>query len=217
MLILAYITMLIDHIGAIFFPDILLFRMIGRLSLPIFVIKLCEGYKHTKNFNYYLFRILLLAIISQPVYTLFFDYGMFEMLNICFLLGFGLIIIKILETLREKNLISLSYVISVILVLISLYIPISYGTYGVLMILLVYYFKNDFLKFFVSFSVVSFIFIPLTSNIIQFIPLFVFPFLFSLNDNKFLNIDMKIFGFKYAHYLFYPLHLLLLLIIKKYV
>lgn len=210
--------MVIDHIGAVFFPDLFIFRIIGRLSLPIFAIKLTKGYKHTKNFYYYLFRILLLAIISQPLYTSTFGYESFELLNICFLLFMGLIYIKVFEKLREMKLNNaLFYFIITFLIIASLFIPMSYGTYGLLMILIVYYFRNDFTKFFISFSAVSFTFVPFMGNIIQFIPLFIFPILFSLEDNKFLNIDMKIIGFKYAHYLFYPLHLLLLLIIKNYV
>jgi len=218
MLILAYLSMLVDHIGAVFFPDVFMFRIIGRVSLPIFAIKLTQGYKHTKNFYYYLFRILLLAIISQPLYTSTFGYESFELLNICFLLFMGLIYIKVFEKLHEMKLNNaLFYFIITFLIIASLFIPMSYGTYGLLMILIVYYFRNDFTKFFISFSAVSFVFVPFMGNIIQFIPLFIFPILFSLEDNKFLNIDMKIIGFKYAHYLFYPLHLLLLLIIKNYV
>ena len=52
---LAMLTMLIDHIGAVFFPATLLispnsiWRIIGRLSFPIFAFQLGIGYKHTKN------------------------------------------------------------------------------------------------------------------------------------------------------------------------
>ena len=35
---LAVVTMLIDHIGAIFFPGVLWIRAIGRLSFPIYLI-----------------------------------------------------------------------------------------------------------------------------------------------------------------------------------
>lgn len=210
--------MLIDHIGAVFFPEVFMFRIIGRLSLPIFAIKLTEGYRHTKNFNHYLLRILLLAIISQPLYTSTFEYESFELLNICFLLAIGLIYIKVFEKLREMKLNNmLFYFIITFLIVASLLIPMSYGAYGLLMILIVYYFRNDFTKFFILFSAVSFVFVPFMGNIIQFIPLFIFPILFNLDDNKFLQRSMKILGFKYAHYAFYPLHLLLILVIKTYV
>jgi hypothetical protein len=97
--------MLIDHIGVIFFPNEIIFRIIGRLALPIFAIRLTQGYKYTKNFNYYLFRIITLAIISQPIYYLFFGLeNFFTKLNICFILAFGLISIKILEKIKNMKL-----------------------------------------------------------------------------------------------------------------
>ena len=34
--IIAAISMLIDHIGYMFFPDVIIFRIIGRLAFPIF-------------------------------------------------------------------------------------------------------------------------------------------------------------------------------------
>ncbi|NLH02388.1 MAG: fimbrial assembly protein, partial [Clostridiales bacterium] len=46
---LAIVTMLIDHIGAIFFPQIPLFRIIGRLSFPLFCFFIAQGVLYTSN------------------------------------------------------------------------------------------------------------------------------------------------------------------------
>ena len=46
---LAAALMVFDHIGVILFPDILLFRIIGRLSFPIFAFMIAEGCRHTRN------------------------------------------------------------------------------------------------------------------------------------------------------------------------
>lgn len=48
--LIGIITMLIDHIGCILFPKVLLFRVIGRIAFPIFTYTTYLGYKHTKNF-----------------------------------------------------------------------------------------------------------------------------------------------------------------------
>mgnify|MGYP002581591684 FL=1 len=71
--ILAIITMTIDHIGAIIYPNIDAFRIIGRISFPIFCFLLVEGFKHTHNRFRYFIRLLLFAIITQPIYDYAFN------------------------------------------------------------------------------------------------------------------------------------------------
>ena len=65
--ILAIITMTIDHIGAIMYPNIDIFRIIGRVSFPIFAFLLVEGFKHTSNKHKYYIRLNLFAINTQPI------------------------------------------------------------------------------------------------------------------------------------------------------
>jgi hypothetical protein len=66
--LIAMTTMLVDHMGVVFFPDITAFRIIGRISFPIYCFLLTRGYCYTSNFNKYLLRLILLAFISQPIY-----------------------------------------------------------------------------------------------------------------------------------------------------
>ena len=47
--ITALITMIIDHYGAIFQGNIIIYRIIGRLAFPIYCFLLVEGYTHTSN------------------------------------------------------------------------------------------------------------------------------------------------------------------------
>lgn len=66
--ILACIFMLVDHIGAILFPQIKLLRIIGRLAFPIFAFMISEGAKYTKNKAKYFLTILVLGCIFQFIY-----------------------------------------------------------------------------------------------------------------------------------------------------
>lgn len=60
--IIALIAMLIDHVG-LFIPNTPeWFRLIGRISIPIFIFGIVVGYKHTSNRKKYLQRLYLSSI-----------------------------------------------------------------------------------------------------------------------------------------------------------
>ncbi len=62
--LIALVAMIVDHVGAAFpMPDI--FRVIGRLSFPIYAFLIAEGCRHTRNLHRYLFRLGLFALISE--------------------------------------------------------------------------------------------------------------------------------------------------------
>ena len=71
--LIAIITMTIDHIGYVFFPDILIFRIIGRIAFPLFVYSMMIGYFRTKDLSKYIVRLLIIGIISQFPYSLLFN------------------------------------------------------------------------------------------------------------------------------------------------
>src|SRR5574343_1078786 len=95
--LVAIITMIIDHVGAIFFPHIWWFRLIGRLCFPLFGYLLATGFDKTSNkFNYAL-RLGIFAIISQYFYNLAF-HPTYLVLNIFATLFVAFIILLILTT-----------------------------------------------------------------------------------------------------------------------
>lgn len=102
--LIALITMIIDHTGAIFFSGQDLYRIIGRLAFPIYCFLLVEGFFHTKSREKYATRLFIFALISE----LPFDYAFFGGLNgshqnIFFTLFLGLSGIWISESFRHKN------------------------------------------------------------------------------------------------------------------
>lgn len=66
--IIACLSMFIDHIGYILFPEIKILRFIGRISLPIFAFFIADGCRHTRNKSKYFLRVFFLAIICQIVF-----------------------------------------------------------------------------------------------------------------------------------------------------
>ncbi len=186
------ITMLVDHIGAYLFPlDIL--RVIGRVAFPLFAYQLGVGYTMTSSKKNYVKKLFLFGVISQIPYSLLrADYQ----LNILFTFVLGIILIWALE---ERKFIYF-------LLVAPLTFFVDYGIYGLIVVLIFYFFKNknhQFLLFFTATAVHSFYYSPL-----QIFSLFAIPLIFK----PFLDIKLP----KYFFYIFYPFHLLLIYFIKTF-
>ncbi len=66
--LLACLSMAIDHIGFLLFPNVIIFRIIGRLAMPIFAFFIAEGCRKTSDIKLYFLRILGLGIVCQLFY-----------------------------------------------------------------------------------------------------------------------------------------------------
>lgn len=133
MLIIAMMTMLIDHIGLIFFPDELGWRIIGRIAFPLYAYGIVLGYKYTVNINKYMMRLLILAIISQIPFMLAFHV---IKLNVIFTLLISLFVISLLDQLNNMW---IGIPVLIISIFAMEYIPMDYGAYGFLLIMIYRY------------------------------------------------------------------------------
>jgi hypothetical protein len=132
---IAAVSMLVDHTGLIFFPEQTWLRAIGRLSFPLFVWLLVQGESHTRHVGRYGLRLAVLAVISQPVYQLAFQV---QRLNVVFLLLIGLVCLRLV---RQYP--AFSVPIWLLGAVISELLQASYGSYGIALVILVYYFRPD--------------------------------------------------------------------------
>lgn len=217
--LIAIITMTIDHIGVVFgTPFYNLLRAVGRLSFPIFAFLLTEGYVHTKSFGKYFFRLLVLALISEVIYDYVF-YGSFiylEANNIFFTLALGLLTLWLLDKSRTlvkkyfKEKIDLTIIlpityllIIVVMGLIAEFLNFSYGMLGILVISFFYLFKKNFPLTVLSVSLSTLI----LGDTMQYFSLLSLILIYFYN--KKLGKKCKMF-----FYLYYPLHILVLGVIK---
>lgn len=130
---IAMIAMCIDHVGAVLFPQIRILRIIGRISFPIFCFLLVEGFYHTRNIHRYFLRLFLAGLVSEPIFDQVFTGKWFypKAGNVFFTLCVGLAFMYICQHMQSK--VEQGLVFGAVLML-SQYIPMDYGMYGIAMI-----------------------------------------------------------------------------------
>ena len=212
--IIAVISMLIDHIGAVLCPSLTFLRWIGRLAFPIFAFFIAEGWNKTKDRKKYVLMLFLFSIISQVPYGFAFGWNR---LNTLFTFLIAIFIIWLIENYNKRevlNLILLIFTFS-LLIIIEFFGVVDYGVFGVLLIVVFYIFKN--LKLKVLLGIVCMILLTgkyfilsgyALSGLIQLFSIISLLLLLAYNGNKGrLNL-------KWMFYVFYPAHLIILNIIK---
>ena len=217
--IIALITMTIDHIGYILFPEAKILRVIGRIAFPIFAFFIAEGCKYTKNKSKYLLLMLGVGLFSQLFIGTFLH---FYNLNILFTFSFSIILIYIFQAIRgsiQKNNIKMSYILIGIFIiylsaLVLLFLPhlhlspitVEYGFFGIMLPFLVYISQNKYIKLILFTAGLILISIYVGGN--QFFSLTaIIPISLYNGERGKLNL-------KYMFYIYYPLHLIVLMLLR---
>ncbi|MCI9080761.1 MAG: hypothetical protein HFI70_00265 [Lachnospiraceae bacterium] len=203
---IAMASMLIDHIGAVLFPQYLILRMIGRLAFPIYCFLLVEGVVHTKDIRKYESRLLIFAVISEIPFDLAF-YGriQWENQNIFFTLFLGVTAIDLMRDNANKlN----KYLILILTVIAAEILHTDYGGAGIVFIVCYYLLYQRKLLKQVMFLLENLVLYGI--GIQSYASFAVFPMLL-YNGRKGPSL-------KYFFYIFYPVHLLILylIILTKY-
>lgn len=218
--LIAVITMLIDHIGYVFYAlpafqkplftalgeTVTLYfilRKIGRLAFPIYCFLIGEGLRHTRSPVKYLLRLFVFAVLSEIPFNLMVS-GQLRCdahQNVFFTLFLGALAISFYRS-RLSNL--LKSVLILLVLGVSTVLDADYGTAGMVIILLLYVLKGHPIVQ----AVAGY---PLFSGGIYAVAAFI-PINMYNGKRGFIKRPIL----KYAFYLFYPLHMLLLVGIKKY-
>lgn len=78
--LIAVLCMLIDHIAWAFVPTAsaagVVMHIIGRITAPVMCFMLTEGYRYTSNFKGYVRRLAIFAVISWLPFILFLEGGL---------------------------------------------------------------------------------------------------------------------------------------------
>ena len=214
--LIAMISMVFDHAGDMFFPDVMWPRMIGRLAMPIFSFFIAEGFSHTRDKKKYLCRLGIFALISEIPFDLAFE-GKIGFSHQNIMLSFFLAVVALMlydwiqsGTKSEENHASIGKTILGVIAVaaiaaLSLLLRADYTIFAVIAVFLFYVLRQ---KHPLVRTGVGVAFLALTRTVgyycttgLSFIPL-------AMYNGK------KGKGLKWLFYGFYPGHLLLLAAIK---
>ena len=206
---IAVVTMTVDHVGAILYPDLEVLRFVGRFSFPLFAYLLVLGAENTRNINNYFTRLLIFALISQVPFSLALGHGPFEKFNIFFTLSAGLAFIHFFK----KN-----SIFALVPVFVSLVLPFDYSIYGIAVIGCMYMLRANTTYGVVSLVLINTLFLVPWN--VQFLSIAAIPLVvlhnrgsLQLTRESAEKLSVPLWR-KYFFYLYYPLHLALIYIIS---
>ena len=161
---IAFLSMLIDHVNkALMYPLLTengflryvsdVFDILGRVAFPIFMFFLVEGFFKTGNRFKYLLNLIVFGIISEIPFDLFQSAVLFQpnSNNVMFTLALALVMIWVIDELKVPK----SYIIppvlwfpvSIIIVitvcLLSMIWGLDYEYHGILIAYFFYIFRNN--------------------------------------------------------------------------
>lgn len=203
---IAAVAMLCSHMyRSLLFPNkaFLFFDLIGRIAFPIFCFLLVEGFCHTKNRRVYLMRLWVFAVFSEIPFDLAFRGKLFSWdgQNVLFALFIGFLVLWGIEKVGPKW-----CLVPLFSGMVGAYfLRVDYSFYGIWLIA-VFYFLRGMKKEMLYLQAGSQAFSIFLYGWIQIFSLFSLPFLALYNGERGR-------GFKYFFYIFYPLHLIILVLI----
>lgn len=230
--IMAMLFMLCDHLWGTVVPGNDWLTCVGRLAFPLFAFMIVEGYFHTKSIKKYVLRLLLFALISEIPFNLAmgsrFFYPIHQNVLWSFLISIGLIgwneKVKKKQVWKRITVGILSVCVGYVAGLITF---VDFYHAGVLTVLVFYFFKNRKLwcylgqavcLWYINFEMLGGFSYEVTlfgeTRFIErqgFAILALIPIWLYKGKQGYHSKTLR-----YVYYAFYPIHLLILGIIMKY-
>ena len=205
--IAAIVTMVIDHIGYMFisYPQLYkLFRIVGRISFPIFCFLLVEGFLTTSNVKKYILRLSIFAIISEVPFDLAFFGSPFYIANqnVLFTLLIALLVLIGLKHFTLMPLIQIAVIAAGCA--LAMAVNCDYGIWGILLPAVFYIYKEKTASKYFWAMLLQFL-----QGGIQGYAVLAMPFILLYKPKQHEKRLPKYFG-----YAFYPAHLIVLYILS---
>lgn len=225
--LIAIIAMTIDHIADLLYPGMPnniisnIMHIIGRITAPIMFFFICEGFYYTKDLKKYITRLFIFSLISHFAYCFAFGINyipfstgnIFNQTSIMWTLMWSVIALYIVygnNKLKEWQ----KWLIVILLNIITF--SSDWSCIGLMIILSMYEHRGNINKQMKSimiwtfiYSLVSFIFVSKVYGVIQLFVIISYPLLKLYDGTKGKNKFMKWF-----FYIYYPLHLIIIGILR---
>lgn len=225
--LIAIVAMTIDHIADLFYPGLPnnvisnILHVIGRLTAPIMFFFICEGFFYTKDLKKYITRLFIFALISHFAYCFAFGINyipfstgkIFNQTSIMWSLAWSVVALYIVY--GKNNLKQWQKWLLVILLNIITF-SADWSCIALMIILSMYGNRGNLNKqmsnlmmWTAIYAFVSFAFVNKIYGIIQLFVILVHPLLKQYNGTK-----GKVGWLKWFFYLYYPLHLIIIGILR---
>ncbi len=228
--LIAISAMTLDHLAWKFFPGCsreilaLIMHAIGRITCPIMCYFIAEGYYYTRDINRYTVRLFVFAAISHVPYMLMFGNGaiipfetgvILNQTSVIWSLACGLVMLRI----ANSGLIKKEWQRDLLIVILCLLaFPADWSCIASLCILAIGTNRGDFkaqmkwmLLYVGMYSVVYALTIDMLYGILQMSVALSIPLLKCYNGERGRNRKFNSI-MKWLFYIYYPLHLLLLVV-----
>ena len=232
--IIAMLFMLMDHLWATLLPAREWLTCAGRVAFPIFAFMAVEGYFHTRSFKKYILRMLLFAVLSEIPFDLMYGGTWFYPVhqNVLWTFLLGLLGVWLMEQVRKKGKTWMYLLVCVLVVPAGLVLGtlcmVDYYGVGVLTVFVFYFLHGrKWWCFLGQLAALYWLNVELLGGLMYPVQLFGMEFELCQQGLALLAlIPIWLYRgrqgyhskpFQYLCYAFYPVHMLLLVVVLNFI